>query len=201
MYDYIIIGSGASGLLLADTLGSDSFFSEKSILILDKSDKTDNDRTWCFWEKGTGQFDDILFREWSKIHFAGEQLNLRAEISPYTYKMIRGIDFYQYYLEKLKTFSNVKFVKDTIGKVEEENGKVFIKGEDNTYTGSQVFDSRFDYKKFKKGIQVPYSSATLFGMVYKNRPICFRCRYSLIHGFFNSTERKHPIHVCFALFP
>ena len=55
-YDYIIVGAGASGLLLADALGSDSFFSKKSILLLDKSDKSQNDRTWCFWEKDTGPF-------------------------------------------------------------------------------------------------------------------------------------------------
>ena len=39
-YDYIIIGAGASGLLLADAMGKDNFFDDKTILILDKSAKT-----------------------------------------------------------------------------------------------------------------------------------------------------------------
>jgi len=56
-YDYIIIGAGAAGLMLADTMGKDAFFAEKSILLLDKDTKETNDRTWCFWEKGTGLFD------------------------------------------------------------------------------------------------------------------------------------------------
>ena len=51
-YDYIIIGAGASGLLLADAMGNDSFFADKKILILDKEAKKTNDRTWCYWEKG-----------------------------------------------------------------------------------------------------------------------------------------------------
>ena len=48
-YDYIIIGAGAAGLLLADALGKEEFFASKSILVLDKNDKTKNDRTRCFW--------------------------------------------------------------------------------------------------------------------------------------------------------
>ena len=49
-YDYIIIGAGASGLLLADAMGQDSFFATKNILLLDKDSKKINDRTWCYWE-------------------------------------------------------------------------------------------------------------------------------------------------------
>ncbi|MEO0902728.1 MAG: lycopene cyclase family protein, partial [Bacteroidota bacterium] len=75
-YDYIIIGAGASGLLLADALGSDSFFTSKSILLIDKEKKVQNDRTWCFWEAGEGVFDDLLHKSWPKIYFAGKDLRL-----------------------------------------------------------------------------------------------------------------------------
>ena len=66
-YDFIIIGAGASGLLLADAMGSDSFFAQKKILILDKDAKKTNDRTWCYWEKGEGQFDEIVHKRWGEI--------------------------------------------------------------------------------------------------------------------------------------
>ncbi|HLT52021.1 MAG TPA: lycopene cyclase family protein, partial [Arenibacter sp.] len=59
-YDYIIIGAGAAGLLLADGLGKDPFFRNRSILLLDRDLKQKNDRTWCFWEAGKGDFDIIL---------------------------------------------------------------------------------------------------------------------------------------------
>ena len=39
-YDYIIIGAGASGLMMAYRMSKDSFFDDKSILILDKEQKT-----------------------------------------------------------------------------------------------------------------------------------------------------------------
>jgi lycopene beta-cyclase len=38
-YDYIITGSGASGLMLAYRMAKDSFFDTASILIIDKEKK------------------------------------------------------------------------------------------------------------------------------------------------------------------
>ena len=35
-YDYIILGAGASGLMLAFRMSQDIFFDEKSILIIDQ---------------------------------------------------------------------------------------------------------------------------------------------------------------------
>ena len=48
-HDYIITGSGASGLMLAYRMAKDSFFDTASILIIDKEKKTSNDRTW-WWK-------------------------------------------------------------------------------------------------------------------------------------------------------
>jgi len=63
-YDYIITGSGASGLMLAYRMAKDSFFDTASILIIDKEKKTSNDRTWCFWENGKGEWDDLVHKSW-----------------------------------------------------------------------------------------------------------------------------------------
>ena len=47
-FDYIIIGSGLAGLQLALSLSRDEYFQNKKIALLDKSSKTENDKTWCF---------------------------------------------------------------------------------------------------------------------------------------------------------
>lgn len=166
-YDYIIIGAGASGLLLADALGSDPFFKEKSILVLEKSNKTSNDRTWCFWERGEGEFDNILYREWPKIHFEGKDLDIKPKIAPYSYKMIRGVDFYEYYFKKLATYANITIEWDEVKDVKEEDKSVVVFGKNKTYQGRQVFDSRFDYHRLRNESTYPVLQQHFLGWFVK----------------------------------
>ena len=93
-YDYIIVGCGASGLMMAYRIFNDSFFDDKSILILDKEKKTKNDRTWCYWEDKKGDWDSILKHSWNEIIFKSEFHSAEETISPYQYKMIRSEGFY-----------------------------------------------------------------------------------------------------------
>ena len=54
IYDYIICGAGASGLILASSMLDDKYFSNKKILLIEKENKNLNDRTWSFWEEKNG---------------------------------------------------------------------------------------------------------------------------------------------------
>ena len=58
-YDYIISGAGASGLILLYRMMKDPYFARKRILLIDKEKKSGNDRTWSYWEKGAGEWDDL----------------------------------------------------------------------------------------------------------------------------------------------
>ncbi|WP_394747745.1 lycopene cyclase family protein [Spongiimicrobium salis] len=154
-YDYIIIGAGAAGLLLADALGKDSFFKETSILLLDKDRKRTNDRTWCFWEKGEGDFDEILYRQWDNIHFAGEKSNMNLSIAPYGYKMIRGIDFYDEYSKRVRSHPNVSYLQETVLNTKEVLGGVEVQTSNTLFVAKRVFNSIFDYKQLLKQQQYP----------------------------------------------
>ena len=145
-YDYIIIGAGASGLMLADALGKDAFFSDTSILLLDKASKSTNDRTWCFWEKGEGQFDDIVSNTWHHIYFGGKKISKKFDIDPYSYKMIRGIDFYEEFLERIRKYPNISFRQESITQVEDYGNRVLVSSDKNQYSALKVFNSIFDYK-------------------------------------------------------
>lgn len=48
VFDYIICGGGASGLLLVNALLEDRYFDNKRILLIERETKNSNDRTWCF---------------------------------------------------------------------------------------------------------------------------------------------------------
>lgn len=146
-YDYIIIGAGASGLLLADAMGKDDFFADKSILLLDKDAKKTNDRTWCFWEKDNGDFDTIIHKKWPQIYFAGQELKQSSNIAPYNYKMLKGIDFYNHYLAKIKHYPNITFLQEKVISVLEKKSQVIVVTQENQFIGEHVFNSIFDYQK------------------------------------------------------
>ena len=113
-YDYIITGSGASGLMLAYRMAKDSFFDTASILIIDKEKKTSNDRTWCFWENGKGEWDDLLHKSWDKIVFKSNLHQNTIPLQSYTYKMIRSSKFYKKLWSFIETKKNISFIKTTI---------------------------------------------------------------------------------------
>ena len=143
-FDYIIVGAGAAGLLLADALGCDAFFDNKSILVLDKADKAQNDRTWCFWEKGPGPFDDLIHKTWDTIYVGGQQWEKSVDIAPYTYKMLRGIDFYNHYLPKVKAYPNITWVQEEAENIQEKDQSIEVVTKNQTYIANQVFTSLYD---------------------------------------------------------
>lgn len=172
-YDYIIIGAGAAGLLLADALANEDFFASKSILILDKDDKTKNDRTWCFWEKENGKFDAILHKSWPNIYFAGKKARLSTSISPYHYKMLRGIDFYEYFLNKTKKRPNITWAQEQVINIQENGSSVLVSTQTNQFTGAKVFNSIFDYQLVKNQKKYPVLQQHFLGWFVKTEKTVF----------------------------
>ena len=140
-YDFIIIGAGAAGLMLAASMGEDAYFKNKSILLLEKQHDRTNDRTWSFWEKGIGEFDAILLKEWTKIGFKDPNNTLVRDITPYTYKTLRGLDYYQYQDKKIKAFANVTRQYGTVKEILESGSDVRVSTDRETYRANYVFSS------------------------------------------------------------
>ncbi|MET6989714.1 lycopene cyclase family protein [Sediminicola arcticus] len=172
-FDYIIIGAGAGGLMLAEALGKDSFFKHKSILLLDKDSKSNNDRTWCFWEDGKGDFDSILHKTWNNIYFGGSIFDSRMNISPYSYKMIKGIDFYSSYKNKIATYPNITFKTDRVLNIEDLEQEVVVKTENTSYTAKKVFNSILDYKVLKTQTKYPLLQQHFIGWFVKTEKPVF----------------------------
>ncbi|MGZ3847462.1 MAG: lycopene cyclase family protein, partial [Flavisolibacter sp.] len=129
-YDYIIAGAGCSGLSLAMHMIDSGKFTDKKILLIDKDIKKANDRTWCFWQKGQGLFEPIVYKQWQRLLFHGEEYSSELNLGAYRYKMIRGNEFYEYCLRQICLHKNVEIRFDTIEQVfsERETG-VVVKGE------------------------------------------------------------------------
>lgn len=107
-YDYIVVGAGAAGLSLVMHLIDAGKFNNKKILLVDKSPKTTNDRTWCFWEQSPGLFESLVYKRWNAMWFHGvDGTSKLHDTAPYQYKMIRGIDFYNYCFEQIGRQTNI----------------------------------------------------------------------------------------------
>lgn len=172
-FDYIIVGAGAAGLMLADAIGKDAHFSKKYILILDKDPKTTNDRTWCFWEKEDGPFDEIVSKKWNHILFSGPDFSTRSAISPYVYKMVRGIDFYTHYINRLKRYKNITFRQETVTGIKENNTGATVTTPENDYTTKQVFNSIFNYANMTYQQKYPVLRQHFLGWTIKAKDITF----------------------------
>ena len=142
VFDYIIIGAGASGLHMALAMSRDSFFDDKSIGIIEKVIEKTNDKTWSFWEEGPGQYDHILYNSWNKGHFKSLGKTIAFDLKSYRYKMLKSIDFYKYAFSEIERRSNISIISDSIIGLEERHDSVIVKSNLNEYIASHVFDSR-----------------------------------------------------------
>ena len=113
-YDYIILGAGCAGLSLLMRFLQSPQLAHKKILLIDKQPKIINNRTWCFWEKEAGFFDNIVYKNWNHLLFACNDALTQLSIKPYTYKMIRGIDLYNYCFTEISKFPNVEVIYEEI---------------------------------------------------------------------------------------
>ena len=140
-YDYIIAGSGCAGLSLLYKILLTPSLQNKSILVIDKDQKKSNDRTWCFWEKNPGPFESIIYAKWKALQFKSTDFKKELDLQSYTYKMIKGIDFYDFVLKYASKFKKVKFVQETIKSIDSALENPVLVTNTNRYTSKYIFNS------------------------------------------------------------
>ena len=148
-FDYIIAGAGCAGLSLAYHL-SQSPLRQKTILLIDKAPKAHNDRTWCFWENKPNPFEKLVYRQWPVVDFYGTDFHASLDLEEYRYKMIRGIDFYQYVQQHLQSCNTIKFVYGNILAVDNESNGASVTVDGKIYTADFVFSSLYNWEKQPK---------------------------------------------------
>ena len=145
-FDYIIVGSGLSGLHLSYSFLNDKYFENHKILIIDKLDSIKEDNFFSFWERGIGKWDSIIKNKWSKGKFFSKYGEINMDFSSYNYKTLISSDFSKYVKDKLKKNKNFKFVKDTVLKIRNEKNNIIVVGNKRNYQASHVFDSSIQNK-------------------------------------------------------
>lgn len=139
--DIIIAGAGLSGLTLALECARRPFFQGKKILLIDRDSKTRNDRTWCFWatDAETAALPPVLFHSWDHCHFYSPHFEGLMDIAPYRYRMIRGIDFYQWAKTELEKHPHIQWITANITGLDSKAGLVYT--DQGNFTGDLIFNS------------------------------------------------------------
>ncbi len=140
-YDYIITGGGCAGLSLVMRILKSDALKNKRILLVEQDLKKSNDRTWCYWEKGEGAFEDIVYKKWDHAWFHADDYSSLKTLSPYQYKMIRGIDFYNHCHDIIKNDSRVEVLNEKVISLENDANGVLVKTQGGSYHGKYVFNS------------------------------------------------------------
>ncbi|PKL81143.1 MAG: lycopene cyclase [Ignavibacteriae bacterium HGW-Ignavibacteriae-4] len=186
-YDIIVCGGGMSGLSLSFRAIQSGVWANKSILIIDKSDKSINDRTWCFWENSLSPFEEIIFRKWVDMcFFSVDNKSLLLDTGDYSYNMIRSIDFYNYTLDYLKSQPNVTITNESIISMNSIVNGCEVVTDSNKYQSEYVFNSI--YKKPKLEEKHTYLLQHFKGVIIESNDLGLDTKQIYLMDFRTSQE-------------
>ena len=145
-FDFIICGGGASGILLLKALQEDAYFSQYSILLIEKEVKNSNDRTWCFWEASSSDFEPLLSKTWDHAQFCSKGIHLEFTLAPFQYKMLRSAGVYQTFYKQAQQAKNITFLQAEVQDVQTLDDFTEIVTSEGKFQSKRVFNSLFNPK-------------------------------------------------------
>lgn len=111
-----------------------------------------NDRTWCFWEQEEGPFEHLTYRVWDQVRVHGGSGQSRDfPLGNYRYKMIRGIDFYQFMYRFIEADETADLQIGSITTIQEESDYCKVTSDAGTWYAKHVFDSTYRLPLDTKG--------------------------------------------------
>ena len=140
-YDYIVTGGGCAGLSFIMHVLQEPSLAQKKILLIEKEEKVSNGRTWCYWEKDAGLFEEIVYRKWSKAWFHGSGYSSLKDLGAYSYKMIRGVDFYTHCHGVIARSGRVDIERAAVTGIQNTVNGVEVSTENQVFEGQFVFNS------------------------------------------------------------
>ncbi|WP_373551146.1 lycopene cyclase family protein [Haliscomenobacter sp.] len=138
-FDCIIAGGGCAGLSLAYYLVEQGYLGD--VLILDREQKSNNDRTWCWWSKSPTPFDSLFMHRWQHLKFADHSKQRAQSIDPYRYCLLRSADFYHFIQQRLALAPNVTWLQSEIESIEDAETGAIVRAGGTSFSAEWVFSS------------------------------------------------------------
>lgn len=140
-FDYVIVGAGASGLLLCAELLSRPELRNKRIAVVDDGSFASQNRAWGYWSQEHGPVDDLAEREWTVLDVFADDENRRLDLTPYRYRYVRGAAIDEWVRAESHA-GHVAWIVDRIEAVRATSDGVIATGRAGEYRASLMFDSR-----------------------------------------------------------
>ncbi|MCS7035874.1 MAG: lycopene cyclase family protein [Saprospiraceae bacterium] len=140
-FDIVFAGAGLAGLAVAVEMLRHPFFRQKSLLLIDRDRKQQNDRTWCFWATDDEPIPPVVHRSWNSCRFFAPGFEAVLDIAPYRYRMVRGLDFYHWAGRELEQWPNVRRLTANIQDIVPERG--LVRTDAGDFEGDVVLNSAF----------------------------------------------------------
>lgn len=141
-YDTIVIGAGGAGMCLLLAMHEQGYLHDRSVLILEPSQKNTDDRTWCFWAKSgdaiLSSLGVIVSNSWS---YAWSE-DKRHALQPYQYFHLRSSDFYAYVKSILQHYPNVVWRYERAGDTGMIGDSPWVEVGAQRFAARWVYDSR-----------------------------------------------------------
>ncbi|MCL7428024.1 lycopene cyclase family protein [Streptomyces sp. YS415] len=145
--DVIIVGGGAAGLSLAHRLTAAG---THSVTVVEPPDGPPRppERTWCYWDQGTGDFEEAITASWSRLRVHGSDGEaITLDPAPLRYHMLRSTRFEQLVHARLAEAPGTRVLRATAHAVRNVRDGAEVRcstpdGGHLTLRGRHVFDSR-----------------------------------------------------------
>jgi lycopene beta-cyclase len=171
-YHYIFTGSGLSALMTVYEMMLSGKFNDKSILLIDENPKKSNDRTWCFWDE-KHLFGEIVSKKWSQATFSNEKFTRVLELTPYEYKKIDGLAFYEMVFKIISEHKNIHFLNQKVVDFTELGDHCVVKTAIGNYTCNKVFNSIYNPKEVTSQSKYPLIHQHFIGWFIKSKEAVF----------------------------
>jgi lycopene beta-cyclase len=172
-YTFIFAGAGLSSLMTVYEMMQSGLFSEQKILLIDGDSKKTNDRTWSFWEKAAGNFDDILIQKYESAFFKNENFTKKLAIQPYLYKTVRGVDFYKKIFDLIGQQPNIEFVEANISTFYESKEGVEVQTNIGNFYAEKLFNSLYNPNIVASQSKYPLVQQHFIGWFIKSKEAVF----------------------------
>jgi lycopene beta-cyclase len=140
-YEHLILGAGCAGLSLAWHLRAAG--DHGPMALVDRRDRFENDRTWCYWDVESTPFDDLATHAWDRWAVIDEHGKVIECCSKrYRYRRVRSIDVYRRVLNRLVNDPEVDlYLGETIRERAEDGLGVTVETPFGSIRGVRAFES------------------------------------------------------------